>query len=64
MFVLPTACILFGCLSNLPLDRVTFNKNFIGVEIHSVESHKTKYYEKGKACYIDGVFYQSCSPSL
>lgn len=62
MFILPIACILFaGCADSIPFERISTSNNSISINVRPYsDPTRIKYYEKGKACYVNGVFYPTC----
>lgn len=62
MFIIPIACILIaGCGDSIPFERIRTNNNSVSINVRPYSDPKRiKYYEKGKACYRNGVFSPTC----
>lgn len=58
MFITPIACVLIGCLQDVPV--------YIGtdpIRYHLTKSKQTTS-TPSPACYIEGVFYKSCPKTI
>jgi hypothetical protein len=58
MIILPIACILFGCLQDVPV-VVTDNP----IRYHLEQALPKRKGEVKASCYVEGVFYTEC-PSI
>jgi predicted 2-oxoglutarate/Fe(II)-dependent dioxygenase YbiX len=58
MIIFPVACILFGCLQDVPIDRIN---SAIDNPVRAVQTAMPRKTTKPKmACYVEGVFYVGC----
>jgi len=57
MFIIPAACILFGCLVDVPV--IVGNGPLESYANHYTKSKKSKK-KVAMACYVEGVFYEVC----
>jgi len=62
MIILPIACILLGCLQDVPFEE--FNR-VVDNPVRAVQMAMPRKKESGPypACYIEGVFHPECPNS-